>query len=104
MSLPVGDDGLGQSGSDLRQAAELIYPGRVDVYPFSRSERLCPPNGAVTLGQGRAGREGGEELDLTGRLPRPGSKMAYGVTGHRQPQEKQQGATFRGRHGTTVRR
>jgi hypothetical protein len=50
MLLPIGDDGLGQAGPDLRQPGELADGRSVQVDPLAGSKRSRPEDGTVPLG------------------------------------------------------
>ena len=56
VGLPVGNDRLGQSKSDLGQSGELRGGGRFKIHLLTKTERPALPHGAVSLHQGRTRR------------------------------------------------
>jgi hypothetical protein len=102
--LPVRHDHLGQGNANARQPREFSRFSYVGIDQLPRLERASLVHAAVALRDGRSGRKRGEELNLTGRVTRPGGKVPDPLARHCQGKKEQQRSALLGLHAGTVRR
>jgi hypothetical protein len=95
---PIGQDDLGQPGTDLGKPRELLSARSINVDPLAGIERAFLPHGAIALSQRRTRRQRCQQLNLTRRLTRAGEHIPHALPRNCQGEQEQQRALFRRRH------
>jgi hypothetical protein len=98
LGLPIGQDDLGQPGTNLGQPRELLSTSPINIDPLAGLEWARLPHGAIALRPRRAGRQSCQHLNLTRRLIRTGEQMTDPLPADRKGKQEEQRALFRRRH------
>jgi hypothetical protein len=97
-SISVGHDDLREREANSGEPRKLGGRSGVRIDPLPLLQRPGLTHGTVTLRGRRSGSEGGEQLNLTCRLPWLGGQMPYDLPGDCQRYEEEERATLGGKH------
>ena len=103
VGLAIRHDPLGERQTHPGEARQLGGRRPVGVDPLIGPQGAGQGEDAVPVGDGRAGREGGEKLDLARRVIRPGRPPADALAHEPQREQQDERATLGGGHGTSYR-